>query len=112
MLYNADPFGHFDIKIGDTARFPLRALGDSDVYPATWDVVAFGGCGKRHLLPVRRRHDGLERWIASHWFMVYANPYLRGGRRHADRRYFTRDARRVVMPRALLQRGYNTVQEG
>jgi len=90
MLTNCDRFNHFDICIGDTARFPMsttdfgryaRYTGElRNVYPYTWEVIAFGGAGKRHLILVRRRHDGLTRWIANHWFNTYANPYLKGGR--------------------------------
>ena len=46
MLGNADIFGHFDIRLGDTARFPLDRLGNEEGYNRTFEVVAFGGRGK------------------------------------------------------------------
>ena len=84
MLNNSDRFSHFDIKLGDTARFPLAlqefGRADGKVYNRTWEVIAFGGDGRRHLVQVRRRHDGLTKWISNHWFDAYANGYLKGGR--------------------------------
>ena len=76
MLGNVDRFGHFDIRLGDTARFPLDRLGNPEVHNRTFEVVAFGGYGKRHCVLVRRRHDGLIKWIANQWFDAYANPFL------------------------------------
>jgi hypothetical protein len=82
VLGNVDRFGHFDIRLGDTARFPLDRLGNPEVYNRTFEVVAFGGYGKRHCVLVRRRHDGLIKWIANQWFDAYANPFLKGGRQY------------------------------
>ena len=82
MLSNVDRFGHFDVRLGDTARFPLDRLGNEDVYNRTFEVVAFGGYQKRHCVLVRRRHDGFSKWIANHWFDAYANPFLKGGRQY------------------------------
>ena len=80
MLSNADRFGHFDITLCDTARFPLERLGNPEVYNRTFEVIAFGGHRKRHCVLVRRRHDGFQKWLTSHWFDAYANPFLKGGR--------------------------------
>jgi hypothetical protein len=41
MLSNADRFGHFDIRLCDTARFPLDRLGNREVYNRTFEVVSF-----------------------------------------------------------------------
>jgi len=82
VLGNVDRFAHFDIRLGDTARFPLDRLGNPEVHNRTFEVVAFGGYGKRHCVLVRRRHDGLIKWIANHWFDAYANPFLKGGRQY------------------------------
>ena len=82
MLGNVDRFSHFDIRLGDTARFPLDRLGNPELYNRTFEVVAFGGYGKRHCVLVRRRHDGLIKWIANHWFDAYANSFLKGGRQY------------------------------
>jgi hypothetical protein len=82
VLGNVDRFAHFDIRLGDTARFPLDRLGNPEVYNRTFEVVAFGGYGKRHCVLVRRRHDGLIKWIANQWFDAYANPFLKGGRQY------------------------------
>lgn len=98
MLHSADRFGHFPIRPGESARLPLfvEDLGDtSRQYPATWDVIAFGGIVEvnglrqclRHCVQVRRRHDGLTRWIASHhWGMHAATFHGRGTR------WFPKDA--------------------
>lgn len=71
MLTYRDRFDRTKIRLGDTARLPLR-LGDSKAYNRTWEVVAFGGQGKRHCLIVRRRHDGLTQTLAAHWWKSYA----------------------------------------
>lgn len=96
MLHSVDIFRHPSqrIRIGQTCRFPLHtgAFGRTkpysdeldDVYPYTWEVVAFGLA--RHawqaapfhtireagLCLVRRRHDGVTKWVSDHWVRVYA----------------------------------------
>jgi len=78
MFHNIDRFSSSHISLGATARFPLDRLGNPQVYNRTFEVVAFGGLGKRHCVLVRRRHDGFQKWIAAHWFDAYQNSYPEG----------------------------------
>jgi hypothetical protein len=76
MFTNVDRFADSAarrIRIGDVARFPLGRLGDAQAYNRTWEAIAFPAeRSMRHCVIVRRRHDGLEKCIAQHWFVTYA----------------------------------------
>lgn len=91
MLSNSDRFGPKNILIGDTARFPLsiQQLGcPQHNYPRTWEVIAFGGQGFRHCVIIRRRHDGLVRCIAAHWWQAHADSCLAGGRDYPPHMFY------------------------
>lgn len=56
-------------RIGDTFRFPLRSLGDEDVYPHRWTIHAFTLDG---LAIMCRMNDNIERTISISWLDRYA----------------------------------------
>lgn len=87
MLHPFTRLGRFPIQLGDTARFPLGRLGSEEPpYNRTWVVVAYGGPARPECVRIRRRHDGLEKWLAELWWDAYANPFLKGGRQAAPPR--------------------------
>lgn len=62
---------HHEIKIGDTARFPLGRLGDDEVYRYRWEAIAF----RNGLVVARRLHDGVTRELSAHWWHRYTLDY-------------------------------------
>lgn len=70
------------IRVGDTLRLPQQMTRRVDsltnpIVNRTWEVVAFGGCGKpgggRHLVIIRRRHDGQTKTLAHQWLQSAIN---------------------------------------
>ena len=59
---------HPTVKIGDTARFPLRQLGDEAVYRYRWEATAFRPDGS---VLCRRLHDRFEKVLSVRWWDRY-----------------------------------------
>lgn len=69
-----DPAG---LRVGDRARFPLDFRDPDSVYRHSFELVAFGGCGRRHLVVVRRLADGFTTTVTVRRFVEYAEDYRR-----------------------------------
>lgn len=62
---------HPSIRIGDVAQFPIGRLGDREISRRRWEAIAF----RPGIVMARRRHDGITRELADHWWRQYAHDW-------------------------------------